>query len=164
MSGRATSSRPSSGTSRSNWSSWQKTARPVKKERAELVEKNHPQLSVRAQCELLEVPRSSLDYRPVGESEEDRDLMRLMGRDLSDRPVHWHAAAGEGAGARLWPEGQPQAPQEAALGDGAGDDLVSAAQRKRVGQGAPEVSVPAGQRGSEATRPGVVRVSCVVMD
>jgi transposase-like protein len=40
--------------------------------------KNHPKLSVRAQCELLEVPRSSLDYRPVGESEEDRELMRLM--------------------------------------------------------------------------------------
>jgi putative transposase len=50
----------------------------VKKERAELVEKNHPQLSVRAQCELLEVPRSSLDDRPVGESEQDRELMRLM--------------------------------------------------------------------------------------
>ena len=50
----------------------------MKKERAELVEKNHPQLSVRAQCELLEVPRSSLDYRPVGESEDDRELMRLM--------------------------------------------------------------------------------------
>lgn len=50
----------------------------MKKERAELVEKNHPQLSVRAQCELLEVPRSSLDYRAVGESEDDRELMRLM--------------------------------------------------------------------------------------
>jgi putative transposase len=50
----------------------------VKKERAELVEKNHPKLSVRTQCKLLEVPRSSLDYRPVGESEEDRELMRLM--------------------------------------------------------------------------------------
>jgi len=50
----------------------------VKKERAELVEKNHPKLSVRTQCELLEVPRSSLDYRPVAQSEEDRELMRLM--------------------------------------------------------------------------------------
>ncbi len=50
----------------------------MKQERAELVKKNHPKLSVRTQCELLEVPRSSLDYRPVGESEEDRELMRLM--------------------------------------------------------------------------------------
>jgi putative transposase len=34
----------------------------VKKERAELVEKNHPKLSMRTQCNLLEVSRSSLDY------------------------------------------------------------------------------------------------------
>lgn len=55
-----------------------KTARPVKRERAELVEKNHPKLSMRTQCKLLEVPRSSLDYRPVPESTEDLRLMRLM--------------------------------------------------------------------------------------
>jgi putative transposase len=50
----------------------------VKNERAEPVEKNHPELSVRTQCEPLEVPRSSPDYRPVGKSEEDRNLIRLM--------------------------------------------------------------------------------------
>ena len=33
---------------------------------------------MRTQCELLDAPRSSGDYRPVGESEEDRDLRRLM--------------------------------------------------------------------------------------
>jgi hypothetical protein len=92
---------------------------------------------VRTQCELLDVPRSSLDYRPVGESEEDRDLMRLMDEIcLSNRPVYWHAAAGEGAGARPRPEGQPQAAPEAAPGDGAGDNLASAAQPARLGIGA----------------------------
>ena len=40
--------------------------------------KNHPKLSVRTQCELLEVPRSSLDYRLVGETVVARELMRLM--------------------------------------------------------------------------------------
>ena len=50
----------------------------MKKERAELVEKNHPKLSMRTQCKLLEVPRSSLDYRPAPESEEDLRIMRLM--------------------------------------------------------------------------------------
>jgi len=50
----------------------------VTKERAELVEKDHPQLSLRTQCKLLNVPRSSFHYRPVAESEEDRHLMRLM--------------------------------------------------------------------------------------
>jgi putative transposase len=46
--------------------------------RAELVEKDHPQLSLRAQCKLLNVARATLDYTPVPESEEDRQLMRLM--------------------------------------------------------------------------------------
>ena len=50
----------------------------MKKERAELVDKNHPKLSVRAQCELLQVTRSSLNYAPVLESEQDREVMRLM--------------------------------------------------------------------------------------
>jgi putative transposase len=46
--------------------------------RAELVEKDHPQLSLRVQCKLLNVARATLDYLPVPESEEDRQLMRLM--------------------------------------------------------------------------------------
>jgi len=46
--------------------------------RAKLVEKDHPQLSLRAQCELLKVARATLDYRPVPESALDLRLMRLM--------------------------------------------------------------------------------------
>lgn len=46
--------------------------------RAELVEKDHPKLSVRAQCKLLTVSRSALSYKPVEESAEDIEIMRLM--------------------------------------------------------------------------------------
>lgn len=46
--------------------------------RAELVEKNHPKLSVREQCELLRVSRSSLSYRPVEEDPEDARIMRIL--------------------------------------------------------------------------------------
>jgi len=46
--------------------------------RAELVEKNHPKLSVREQCKILSVPRSTVGYRPVEESEEDMRIMRIM--------------------------------------------------------------------------------------
>jgi len=46
--------------------------------RAELVEKSHPRISCRQQCELLAVSRSTLDYQPVIESPEDLTLMRLM--------------------------------------------------------------------------------------
>ena len=42
------------------------------------MERNHRQLSVRTQCELLGVVRSMLDYEPVPESEEDRRIMRIM--------------------------------------------------------------------------------------
>ena len=46
--------------------------------RAELVEKEHPHLSLRTQCELLAVCRSSLDYEPVPVSAEDWKIMRIM--------------------------------------------------------------------------------------
>ncbi len=46
--------------------------------RAELVEKNHPKLSVREQCHLLAVSRTTLTYKPVKESARDIRLMRLM--------------------------------------------------------------------------------------
>ena len=48
------------------------------KGRAELVEKDHPKLSIRTQCELLGVTRSTLDYQPVPESAEDLRIMRIM--------------------------------------------------------------------------------------
>lgn len=48
------------------------------KGRAELVEKNHPELSLRTQCTLLGVSRSTLDYEPVGVSGEDVRLMRIL--------------------------------------------------------------------------------------
>ena len=46
--------------------------------RAELAEKNHSQLSVREQCRILGVPRSTLSYKPVEESEEDVRIMRHL--------------------------------------------------------------------------------------
>ena len=44
----------------------------------ELVDKNHPGLSVRKQCELLGVARSSVDYQPVAECAEDLRIKRLL--------------------------------------------------------------------------------------
>jgi len=46
--------------------------------RAELVEKNHPKLSVREQCNLLGVSRTALSYKPVEESAEDVGLKKVM--------------------------------------------------------------------------------------
>ena len=48
------------------------------RDRIELVEKNHPKLSVRKQCELLGVARSSVDYKAVAERAEDIRIKRLL--------------------------------------------------------------------------------------
>ena len=43
-----------------------------------MIEAGHPMLSVRRQCELLGLSRAGLYYRPVGESAENLQVMRLM--------------------------------------------------------------------------------------
>ena len=43
-----------------------------------LVDKHFPGLSMRNQCELLGVARSSVDYEPVPESAEDLRIKRLL--------------------------------------------------------------------------------------
>jgi putative transposase len=45
-------------------------------------------LSIRAQCELLEVSRSTVYYNPAGESEENHAIMRLMDEHYLDHPTH----------------------------------------------------------------------------
>ena len=45
--------------------------------RAELVERKHPELSIRKQCELLHVTRSVFYYKPMEQSESDRKIIRV---------------------------------------------------------------------------------------
>jgi len=54
--------------------------------RAELVEKNHPKLSVREQCKILSVTRSTLNYQPVEESQEDLRIARIMDEIFLEDP------------------------------------------------------------------------------
>lgn len=46
------------------------------------------EISIRHQCELLEVNRSSIYYEPVGESEDNLKIMRLMDEHHLDHPTH----------------------------------------------------------------------------
>ena len=45
-------------------------------------------LSVRAQCQLLDLHRSGVYYSPVGESEENLRFMRLLDERYLDKPTH----------------------------------------------------------------------------
>src|SRR5260370_17020970 len=53
-----------------------------------LVDWGHAELSVRRQCELLGVNRSGLYYEPVGESEENLGLMRLLDEQYTRTPFY----------------------------------------------------------------------------
>src|SRR3954469_10693863 len=68
-----------------------------------LIEPGHPALSVRRQCELLGLSRSSLYYKPGGEAAEDLRLMRRIDEQYTARPFYgsrpvagWVDETGEG--------------------------------------------------------------------
>jgi len=44
-------------------------------ERREMVERNHPEISVKRQAELLDVNRTSIYYKPSEEANKDIELM-----------------------------------------------------------------------------------------
>jgi putative transposase len=53
-----------------------------------LVEPEHPQLSLRRQCALLGLARGNWYYRPVGVSEQDLQLMRLLDEQYTATPFY----------------------------------------------------------------------------
>ena len=54
------------------------------------IQKNHPRLSLRRQCRLLSLSRSTLYYTPVGESAENLVLMKLIDRQFLETP--WYGS------------------------------------------------------------------------
>ncbi len=50
--------------------------------------RQHPSLSVVRQCRLLDISRSGLYYRPVGDSQEDLILMKLIDRQYLATPFY----------------------------------------------------------------------------
>ncbi len=53
-----------------------------------MIEVGHPQWSVRQQCALLGLSRAGLYYRPVGESAENLQIMRLIDEAYTQRPFY----------------------------------------------------------------------------
>lgn len=49
---------------------------------------DNEKLSIRHQCQLLGINRSSIYYNPVGESEENLRIMRLMDQEHLEYPTH----------------------------------------------------------------------------
>lgn len=53
-----------------------------------MLEPDHPSVSVRRQCELLGLPRSTAYYAPIPESEENLELMREIDAVYMDEPSY----------------------------------------------------------------------------
>jgi len=53
-----------------------------------LIEPGHAELSIRRQCELLGLSRSSLYYEPAEETSENLRLMRLLDKQYTDCPFY----------------------------------------------------------------------------
>jgi putative transposase len=53
-----------------------------------MIERDLPDISVRRQCELIGLNRSTLYYRPAGESEYNLALMRLIDRQYTRTPFY----------------------------------------------------------------------------
>jgi putative transposase len=69
------------------------------------VDRAHPEISIRRQCQLLGINRSGLYYQPLGESEENLTLMRLIDAEYTRHPFYgsrrmaeWLCNHGHGVG------------------------------------------------------------------
>lgn len=52
-----------------------------------ILNKTDKTLSIRKQCELMNIGRSTLYYKPIGESQENLEMMRLMDEHILDEPT-----------------------------------------------------------------------------
>ena len=55
-------------------------------QRRKLIDSEHP-LSVREQCNLLSIHRSGLYYAPLGEKQENLEIMRIMDEHYLKHPT-----------------------------------------------------------------------------
>ncbi len=53
-----------------------------------MVDKEHKKLTLNRQCELLDINKSSLYYKPKGESEENLELMKVIDKLHTKRPYY----------------------------------------------------------------------------
>ena len=54
--------------------------------RKEIIEPDHPELSITKQCDLLQISRSSWYYEALGESVKNLELMRLIDEQFMEEP------------------------------------------------------------------------------
>ena len=120
--------------------------------RREMVDRDHPKLTIARQCALLGVSRSGICYRPRGFSEDDLALMGEMDRKYLETHLLWvapHVGLAGPAGGR----GEPEAGAAADAHHGPKGHLPSASHQP---QGAPAsgLSLPLEERQDHPVQSG----------
>jgi len=134
-----------------------------------MIERNHPKLSVGAQCQLLSISRSSFYYTPLGETEMNLDLMLLIDKQFLETPFYgvrqmtWHFQ-NEGHAVnekrirrlmRLMRVRRENSPPDCF------PNLLTAdlpkAQHQQAREGAQDLSLPAGRAADRSAQSGLVR-------
>jgi putative transposase len=59
------------------------------------IERNHPKVSMRRQCQMLSLARSNLYYAPKGESAENLRFMELVDKQFLETPLNQTGFTGE---------------------------------------------------------------------
>jgi putative transposase len=54
-----------------------------------MIDRHHKQVSLNRQCELLDISRASMYYRPAPTREEDLDLLATMDRQYLKTPFYY---------------------------------------------------------------------------
>jgi putative transposase len=58
--------------------------------RRQMIDPEHPELSIVRQCELVSISRSGFYYQPAGETPLNLELMRLIDRQFLETP--WYGS------------------------------------------------------------------------
>ena len=122
--------------------------------RREMVDREHPVLSTVRQCALLDISRSSLYYRPKGNSSEDLAVMKAIDQQYLATPFYGSRRM------RVWLQRQGcrasrKRVQRFFDADHGTCSHLPAAQEQQAGVRAQGVSLSVGRHGHRPTQSGV---------
>ena len=74
--------------SKCSWTGLKKNQGGSLEHKRHLIEPEHPEVTIAEQCDLLGLARSSYYYQPLGETEENLHLMRLLDEQYTKTPFY----------------------------------------------------------------------------
>ena len=123
--------------------------------RRQMIEPEHPQLSVVRQCELVSISRSGFYHRPAGETALNLELMRLIDAQFLETPWYGSRQMARHLRREGYVVGRKRIRRLMAK-MGLARDLPAAADDGAEPR-APDLPIPAAGPGDRSAEPGLVR-------